>query len=202
MQGNGTAEIDDPDHQLVFARILAATRKAGDRLRQEAGKSDRPICALRCGYSLKLCVDVIDGEVSISGWSRNTLPGFVWDGTGFWSDVDEAISAIALAELLERQADLIAETAVLHLREVRSPAARLEQALSLLPRWTLVDQREFFAGFEITGGETDWSLRLLSDTTGPRDGHIWPLFDELDAYDWLCRRRDMMLEFESGRIDE
>ncbi|MBX3531982.1 MAG: hypothetical protein KF849_15340 [Rhizobiaceae bacterium] len=201
MQGIKVNPFRDANDRSVFARMFEASRSEGRRLRQATAGTGKPIGAVRRGYPLKLCVDVVGGSVSIGGWRDDTLPGFVWDGSGFWCQVDDSICALALADLLERQPELVADAAESHVHDDAGAAARLEQALSTLVRWTLVDQSEFFADAEICGGESDFTLSQLADTTGPRDGRIWPTFTSCDAYEWLCRRRDAMWDLATEPAD-
>ncbi len=201
MQGIKVNPIRNVNDGSVFARMLEASCSEGRRLRQATAGTGKPIGAVRRGYPLKLCVDVNEGSVSIGGWREDTLPGFVWDGSGFWCPVDDSICALALADLLESRPELVADAAVSHVHDDARATARLEQALSTLARWTLVDQREFFADVEICGGESDFTLSQLADTTGPRAGRIWPSFSSCDAYEWLYRHRDAMLGLGMGSVD-
>ncbi len=68
------------------------------------------------------------------------MPGCVWDGSGFWCPVENSCSTLELADLLELRPELVAQAAVQHLRSMRKATAELEQALSLLFRWTIVDE--------------------------------------------------------------
>jgi hypothetical protein len=177
----------------LFDRIVAAAQAEGRRLCVAAEGGDKPIFEVAGGFDRSmLAVDVEQAVVSVSGWGNNEMPGYVWDCSGFWCPVDCTCSALKLADLLEQQPELVAQAAVQHAGSMRKATAALEQVLSLLYRWTIVAQTEFFADVEIDGCETDWELMRLAETTGPVEGRLCALFEIDDAFEWLCRRRDAM----------